>query len=256
MNIINSFPQKVKEQLKSYVYLYVDPRNGNPFYVGKGKGNRIFSHLKDKTETEKTKVLNELQKLKLSPICEVLKYGLSEHEAFLIESAVIDLLKLTKLTNKVHGHHADLKGRTRVEDLIKILNSAEAELKEPAILIVINQAYRFGMSPQELYDATRSAWRINLQRGEKAKYAMAVYRGIIQEVYTISKWVEGGSTMRFTDEDNSLEIKDSNETIKTRWEFVGNIAETKIRKKYKGKSVSHYSMFIKGARNPIKYWKC
>jgi len=50
--------------------------------------------------------------------------------------------------------------------------------------------------------------------------------------------------------------QDSNETIKTRWEFVGNIAETKIRKKYKGKSVSHYGMFIKGARNPIKYWKC
>lgn len=256
MNIINSFPQKVKEQLKYYVYLYVDPRNGNPFYVGKGNGNRIFSHLKDKTETEKTKVLNELQKLKLNPICEVLKYGLSEKEAFLVESAVIDLLKLSNLTNKVQGHHADLKGRTRVEDLIKLLNSTKAKLKEPAILIVINQEYRFGMSPQELYDATRSAWRINPQRGEKAKYAMAIYRGIIQEVYTISKWVQGGSTMRYADTDTSPEIKDSNKTIKNRLEFVGNIAEAKIRKKYKGKSVSHYDMFVKGAQNPIKYWNC
>lgn len=40
--------------LKSYVYVYTDPRNGQPFYIGKGQGNRLFSHLDDQAETEKT----------------------------------------------------------------------------------------------------------------------------------------------------------------------------------------------------------
>lgn len=27
-----------------YVYCLVDPRNNQTFYIGKGKGNRIFAH--------------------------------------------------------------------------------------------------------------------------------------------------------------------------------------------------------------------
>ena len=33
------FTPKVREKLKFYVYLYVDPRDDSVFYVGKGKGN-------------------------------------------------------------------------------------------------------------------------------------------------------------------------------------------------------------------------
>jgi hypothetical protein len=36
---VNGFSLYVQEQLKSYVYLLVDPRNGELFYVGKGVGN-------------------------------------------------------------------------------------------------------------------------------------------------------------------------------------------------------------------------
>lgn len=37
----DSFPAGVAEQLKWYVYRLIDPRNGETFYVGKGRGNRI-----------------------------------------------------------------------------------------------------------------------------------------------------------------------------------------------------------------------
>ena len=39
--------------LGSYVYVYIDPRDDKPFYIGKGKGGRLFAHLDDRSETEK-----------------------------------------------------------------------------------------------------------------------------------------------------------------------------------------------------------
>jgi hypothetical protein len=40
------FPVEVAERLKWYVYRLIDPRNGETFYVGKGKGDRLFQHAK------------------------------------------------------------------------------------------------------------------------------------------------------------------------------------------------------------------
>jgi len=42
---IDSFPPEVIEKLKTYVYRLIDPRNGET-YVGKGKGNRVFAHIR------------------------------------------------------------------------------------------------------------------------------------------------------------------------------------------------------------------
>jgi hypothetical protein len=33
------------EKLRYYVYLYVDPRDGKVFYIGKGKEERCLDHL-------------------------------------------------------------------------------------------------------------------------------------------------------------------------------------------------------------------
>ena len=42
--MINKFAKEVSDKLQYYVYRLVDPRTGLTFYVGKGKGNRVFSH--------------------------------------------------------------------------------------------------------------------------------------------------------------------------------------------------------------------
>ena len=42
MNALKGFSSSVSEQLKHYVYRLIDPRNGNTFYVGKGKGDRVL----------------------------------------------------------------------------------------------------------------------------------------------------------------------------------------------------------------------
>ncbi len=241
------FSPKVREKLKHYVYLYVDPRDGQPFYVGKGIGNRLFAHLKDKSESDKVERIEELRKLGLEPQLEVLKYGLSEDDALLVEATAIDLLRVGSLTNAVRGHGSRYGGRATVEELEATLGATPIDIKEQAVLININQAYHYGLTAQQLYDFTRSCWRIGARR-DAIEYAFAVYQGVVREVYQIAAWVPGRSTMRHDD------VANENEVDPNRWEFVGKVADQKIRTRYIGRSVSHYSK--QGAQNPIKYVNC
>lgn len=60
-DIIYELPPGVSEHLGHYVYMYVDPRNGKPFYVGKGVGNRILAHFGDIHDSKKTRLITELK---------------------------------------------------------------------------------------------------------------------------------------------------------------------------------------------------
>ena len=245
---MKEFSRKVCEELKHYVYLYVDPRTDKPFYIGKGQNNRVFAHLKDKSDSEKVKRIEELEELGLTPKIEILKHSLTKEEALLVEATAIDLLDVDNLTNAVRGHGARHAQRAAAEEIALTLDADEVDIKEPSMLIVItNKQYHYGISPQRLYDATRSAWKVSKKR-EKAKLAMSVYGGIIREVYSIAKWVPGGATMRNDDKDGRHEDEPG------RWEFVGKVAEESIRRRYVNKSVKHE--FPPGAQNPIKYVNC
>ena len=46
---------------------------------------------------------------------------------------------------------------------------------------------------QTLYDATRGIWRVGERRG-RAELAMAVYQGMVKEVYVIGEWYPAGTT--------------------------------------------------------------
>jgi len=51
-----------------YIYAYIDPRTDLPFYIGKGKNNRKFSHLREQDETsEKVNLIKEIQLVGLEP---------------------------------------------------------------------------------------------------------------------------------------------------------------------------------------------
>lgn len=88
-----------------YVYVYIDPRNFEEFYFGKGKGSRKSAHLSDSSDTEKTKRIADIHKAGLKPIIRVIARNLSEHDALLVEKTL--LWKLGKqLTNISQGHYA------------------------------------------------------------------------------------------------------------------------------------------------------
>ncbi|MEM6313987.1 MAG: hypothetical protein AAF743_07855 [Planctomycetota bacterium] len=233
------FPPGVGEQLGHYVYLYIDPRDERPFHVGKGRGSRAFAHLSARAAGDKSAVLAELRTLGMEPRIDLLKWGLSEEEALLVEATAIDLLGLENLTNRVLGHASDHVRRTPVEDVILQLTGGEAVFDEPTVLITINQRYSPTLTPMELYDATRSQWVLNPDK-RSVRYAMAVYAGIIREVYEIAAWVPGGSTMQ------SL----PRTATPGRVEFVGRLADEAVRQRFRGKSVPRH---LRGGQNPIRF---
>jgi len=89
-----------------YVYVYIDPRNFEEFYYGKGIGNRKNAHLNDDSDSEKAKRIKAIHKEGLKPIIKVIARNLSEQEAFLIEKTLIWKLG-RNLTNQSSGHFAD-----------------------------------------------------------------------------------------------------------------------------------------------------
>lgn len=89
-----------------YVYVYIDPRNFEEFYYGKGKGNRKEAHLSDTSDSEKSRRIAAIHKEGLSPIIKVIAKGLTEDQAFLIEKTLIWKLGRT-LTNQSSGHFAE-----------------------------------------------------------------------------------------------------------------------------------------------------
>lgn len=239
--MLDRFPSDIKDKLKYYVYIYLDPDSNEIFYVGKGKGDRAFSHLKDENENEKVKRIAEIRSRGKTPKIEILVHGLdSEETAFKVKAAVIDLIGIDNLTNKVHGYESILYGRLSVEQLIQRYNKEEAKIEESSLLIRINQLFHYGMSPVELYDATRGSWKVGSSR-DKVKLAFAVYNGVIQEVYTVLQWFESGKTLYSSNVQPAL----------GRWEFGGNIAPEEIRNKYINKTVNSYLKL--GNQNPVAY---
>ena len=230
------------------MYVYIDPRTNKPFYLGKGRGNRAFKHLSSSGNTRKAKILRDLKKAGLKPAIEILKYGLNAEQALLVESTAIDLLGIEELTNEVRGHALAYGHRASVEEVNTLFGAKPVTIKEPAVLINVNRSFRYGMTPIDLYDVTRSAWKMERQRAEKAKFAISVYLGVVRQVYRIAAWLEGGAVMRSSDPDgrHAPQIP--------RLEFVGQVAVVKICKRYVGRSVRQY--FPKGSQNPIRYVNC
>jgi uncharacterized protein len=73
---------------ESYVYVYIDPRNFEPFYYGKGKGSRKEAH-SSSGDSRKAKRIKEIEAVGAKPIIRILARDLTEEQAFLVETAFI-----------------------------------------------------------------------------------------------------------------------------------------------------------------------
>jgi hypothetical protein len=121
----DKFPSEVADRLKWYVYRLVDPRNGETFYVGKGKDNRVFQHAKgalsatgdEDAEDLKSQKIKEITTAGLEVSHVIHRHGIeSEEVAFQIEGAVIDAYP--GLKNRVGGHDSGDYGVRHAVEII------------------------------------------------------------------------------------------------------------------------------------------
>lgn len=253
--MITQFTQKTQEELKSYVYALIDPRDNKIFYIGKGNTNRVFYHINEAiinaSETEKLETIraikNDNQKVKHF----IIRHGLEENEAILLESVLIDFLtfkdfaEIAKITNIASGHHSFNYG-IKTADECEILHNCE-KLKIEDIehkILVININKTFGNKRNKkndnltyirpnIYEATRGWWVLDNIRAKKTDYVLAEYKGVIRAIFKPEKWLQ--------------DIE--NRGVK-RWGFEGlEVTDRKVLDLYLNKEVPK----TKGMANPIRY---
>jgi hypothetical protein len=197
---IKLFSEKAVEQLNGfYVYALIDPRNNQVFYIGKGIGNRVFSHeiesgKSPKSEKAKLKRIQEIEAAGFDVKRIIVNWSMTESEAFAAEAALINILSFLSadmLTNAVAGHH--VHEAMTVEDF-DLLYGAEhlkqEDIQHSIMVIKINKLYRKGMNPKELYDIVRGNWRASMASIQKrnVEYVFGVYNQLIVAVYKPDEW--------------------------------------------------------------------
>ncbi len=241
----DKFPPGVAAQLKWYVYRLIDPRNGETFYVGKGKADRVFQHAKGVLKTNKDE---DTAELKSSRIKAILALGLDvghvihRHNietgkiAFQIEAALIDAYP--GLTNVVGGHESSDYGCRHVEEIVADYKAEPFKAREPLILISIGKSYEEG---KNVYEAVRSVWRLNKNNAKDYKLVLAHRRGIVVGAFRPKDWLDA------TKKNFPLLAED----IPGRIGFVGKDAEPEVAKLYINRRVPD-KYRRKGAANPVR----
>jgi hypothetical protein len=236
---MQAFPPEVIEKLKTYVYRLIDPRNGETFYVGKGKGNRVFAHIHaeidDDDPGEKLKRIHEIRATGFDVAHVIHRHGLDDATASEVEAALIDAYP--GLTNAVAGSGSNEFGAMHALEIVNKYQAVAAEFKHRSIIINVNRS----ATETSLYDATRYAWKIDAKKAGRAEIVVAVRYGLIIAVFIAEQWLPATA-------DNFP----GREPVPGRFGFIGREAPEEMRRMYIGKRLP--DQFRKqGAANPIKY---
>lgn len=197
------FKQSVKEALAYYVYALVDPRDNKIFYIGKGKGNRVFQHAEasvvDKTNDLKLETIRSIKLAGKDVVYYIIRHNLDEREAFLVESALIDMLTYLKfnhdnqLTNLIAGHHQWDEGIKSIDEINAIYDCSKINVKDGdnILLVNLNQSYNQAKAKGvykrfDIYESTRKYWLISNNKASDIDYVLGVYKGIVRCVIKVS----------------------------------------------------------------------
>lgn len=238
-----AFPADVAQKLKTYVYRLIDPRNGETFYVGKGQGNRVFSHIRaEQNNLEGDDLDNKLKRIREISLAGfevahvIHRHGMNEKTAFEVEAALIDAYP--GLTNVVGGAGSNDYGAMHAHEIIRRYSAEPAVFQHRALLISVNKS---ATEASSLYEATRFAWRINKSNAGQAEVILATVQGLIVGAFVADDWLDA-TAVNFP----------GHEDAPPRIGFVGGDAPAEMRELYVGKRVpDEYRK--KGAVFPVKY---
>jgi len=234
------FDERTKENLKYYVYLLIDPENDEPFYVGKGKDNRVFAHINNEIEDNEDNLkYSEIRRIGPENVKHIIvRHGLTEKESFAVEASLIDTFRFIPAFNRfVRGNiqggiNSIEKGLMTSNEIIRIYNAQPLEeIDDDCLIININKSYKRGSGVDAIYNATKEIWRIKKSRRDKAKFVLSEYKGLIVEVFKVDSWYP-------KERGYNPSAKKYGQTY-TGYGFHGTIAYNRIRNKYINKTISH-----------------
>ena len=125
-----SQPDEVTPQ-NYYTYALIDPRNGKPFYIGKGKNDRAYRHVGHARNgnvignTYKHRKIRRILDTGLEPIVRIISSCLDEKTALRRESFIIDMIGLENLTNFKRGEYSNWLAERALGNLRKIIPYSE-----------------------------------------------------------------------------------------------------------------------------------
>jgi hypothetical protein len=184
--------------------------------------------LDESNKSDKLELIREIQDSGNDVRYKILRHGLTEEMSYEVEAACIDLIGISQLKNEVRGHNSE-RGIKGINEIISLYDSRPIErFDEPSLIITINRKYHNEITPEELYEVTRSSWVLGEKRN-RVELVISAYNGVVREVYEVGYWENYGK----------------------RSEFTGRVACDSIRSKYINRSLEK---FIKvGSQNPVKY---
>src|SRR5919204_4635328 len=175
-----SFSPEVERKLQTYVYRLIDPRNGETFYVGKGRGNRVFAHIRGEQDLgggdELNNKLRRIREIRLAgfEVAHVIhRHGMDDATAFEVEAALMDAYP--GLTNVAGGYGTSDFGAMHAREIIRRYAAEPAVFQHKALLISVNRS----AAERDLYEATRYAWKINPAKARQANVVLATLQGLI-----------------------------------------------------------------------------
>ena len=237
---LEKFDDSVVEKIGNYVYRLIDPRNGETFYVGRGVGNRLFSHIRDELGSEsdvdddKLRRIREIRLAGFEVAHVVHRHGLSADVAKEVEAALIDAYP--GLTNVLGGDYSSNRGVMHSAQISETYNAPTAVFEHKALLISVNVS----ASEKPLYEAVRYAWRLSEERAKNAEVVLAVEKGVIRGAFVPEVWMEATS-----------ENFPGRQDCPGRLGFVGHEAPREIQNRYVGCQVPGDYRF--GSSNPVRY---
>lgn len=252
------FPEEVCERLGNYVYRLIDPRNGETFYVGKGRNNRVFEHAEglpdlsgddDQNLGAKLERIRAIKNAGLSVLHVIHRHEIPDHSVFEVEAALIDAYP--GLTNVQGGHASSSRGpMNHVELLDKYSLPELSEAPRHALLLINIAKLEDRFDRTAIYNLVRYCWRVSKARAEKAEYVLAVVRGVVVGVFKPLVWMNATS-------ENFPDIPHADGSESHRIGFVGEEAPSDVWEMYagtRGKRVTNPD--LKHVQNPVRFWKC
>jgi hypothetical protein len=251
------FAPSVSDRLKNYVYLLVDPRTGRAFYVGRGRNDRCFRHVRASRagsdagpdapagEDPKYPMLEKIREVESGgrPVrIDILRHGLSADEALLVEAAAHDALGLAGVPQLGSQRHP-------TEEVNSLL-AKRAKFKRSHQVVLLRVGAR---GTDGSYESARHGWRIgkrwiDTDSPRSPEWAVIVVGQLVTGVHRIERWEPAPIRGRSRHAASGSVARST-----YRYSFAGP-ADPELEERYVGKSVAAY--LGGGVPSPVTYVWC